>query len=165
VPRHLLDTHIVEYGWRYRLGSEDSSAASLTDPSQARLAGDLQALDSLFELAQRYGSLEFRVAPESMRELARSAEVDAGEVIAWARDVALYAAPDDWRDDASSLRQAPLFDDFVRKGDRILIAEVVRLECDGLLTCDYRLHKKRERIKRVAGVTVLTPSELLESVG
>jgi hypothetical protein len=111
VPRHLLDTQIVEYGWRYRIGSEHSSTATLTDRRQARLADDLLALDTLFGLAQRYGSLAFRVAPQSMRELADSLETDAAEVMTWAREVVAYDAPDGWPDDASSRRQAPLFED------------------------------------------------------
>jgi hypothetical protein len=164
VPRHLLDTQIVEYGWRYRIASEDTTVPAFADPSQARLSADLGALEELFELAQRYGALEFRVAPESLRELADSPEVDASDVMSWAQELAFYAAPDDWPHDASSRRQAPLFDDFVRPGDSILVAEVLRLECDGLLTCDYRLHRQRLRIKRVAGVSVLRPSELAPHV-
>jgi hypothetical protein len=162
---HLLDTQIVEYGWRYHLGSEESSSGTLTDPSQARLAADLRALDTLFELAQ-HGALEFCVAPESLRELADSPEVDAGEVMSWARDIASYAAPDDWHDDESSIRQAPLFADFARPGDATLIAEAVRLGCATLVTCDYRLAREqtRARIKRIAGVDVVTPSELLAAV-
>jgi hypothetical protein len=157
--RYLLDTNLVELGWRYSLGSEDATAASLSG-SQARLESDLEALDRLLVLAQRYGSLEFRVAPQSLRELIESPEVDAEEILSWARHVASYTAPVGWNDDSSSRRHAPLFSDFVREGDAILVSEAVRLECDGLLTCDYRLVRQQARIARVAGVTVLTPSEL-----
>lgn len=156
--RFLLDTNLVEYGWRYRIGTEESSTATIPDPPHARLTRDLRALDTLFAVAQRYGSLEFRVAPASLRELADSPEVDADEVLAWARELAAYAAPVDWRDELSSRRQAALFTDFVRPGDAVLIGEAVRLGCAGLLTCDYRLVRQRDRIRRVAGVEVMTPS-------
>jgi hypothetical protein len=156
--RFLLDTNLVEYGWRYRIGTEESSIATVLNPRHARLARDLRALETLFRLAQRYGSVEFRVAPASLRELADSPEVDADEVLAWARELAAYAAPGDWRDELSSRRQSTLFSDFVRPGDAVLIGEAVRLGCGGLLTCDYRLVRQRDRISRVAGVEVMTPS-------
>jgi hypothetical protein len=158
--RFLLDTNLVEYGWRYRIGTEESSVATIPDPPHARLARDLRALEALFALAQRYGSLEFRVAPASLRELADSPEVDADEVLAWAHELAAYAAPEDWRDDPSSRRQAGLFSDFVRPGDAVLIGEAVRLGCAGLLTCDYRLVRHGDHIRRVAGVEVMTPSDV-----
>jgi hypothetical protein len=63
--RFLLDTNLVEYGWRFRIGTEESSVASMPDPPHARLARDLRVLETLFALAQRHGSLEFRVAPAS----------------------------------------------------------------------------------------------------
>jgi hypothetical protein len=156
--RFLLDTNLVEYGWRYGIGTEESTVAAIPDPPHARLARDLRALETLFSLAQRYGSLEFRVAPASLRELADSPAVDAEEVLAWARELALYAAPEDWRNESSSRRQAALFSDFVRAGDAVLIGETVRLGCSALLTCDYRLVRQGDRIRRVAGVGVMTPS-------
>jgi hypothetical protein len=158
--RFLLDTNLVEYGLRYRIGTEDSSIAAILDPPHTRLARDLRALETLAEPARRYGSLEFRVAPASLRELADSPEVDADEVLAWARELAAYAAPADWRDESSSRCEAALFSDFVRPGDAVLIGEAVRLECTGLLTCDYRLARQSDRIKRVAGVEVMTPSDV-----
>jgi hypothetical protein len=115
-------------------------------------------LETLFALAQRYGSLEFRVAPASLRELADSPDVDADEVFAWARELAAYSAPENWHDELSSRSQAALFSDFVRPGDAVLIGEAIRLGCAELLTCDYRLVRQRDRIKRVAGVEVMTPS-------
>jgi hypothetical protein len=160
IVRLLLDTNLVEYAWRHRLGTEGSTAASVPVPPHGRLAADLRALDVLLALANRYGSLEFRVAPESLRELSRSPEADAADVLAWAHELVAYAAPHDWHDEASSHRQAPLFSDFARPGDAVLIGEAVRLSCDGLLTCDYRLVRHRARVRRVAGVDVLTPSDV-----
>jgi hypothetical protein len=113
-------------------------------------------------VANRYGTPEFRVAPASLRELSRSRAVDAGDVLAWAREVAAYAAPDDWKEEWSSLRQAPVFADFVQPGDALLVADAVRLDCAALLTCDYRLVRQRQRIKRAAGVDLLTPSDIPE---
>jgi hypothetical protein len=157
----MLDTNLVEYARRHQLGTENACVAAWSDPAHARLWGDLAALDRLLMLASRYGTPEFRVAPESLRELARSTAVDAGDVLAWARAVAAYAAHDDWSDEWSSVRQAPVFADFVRPGDAVLVAEAMRLNCGSLLTCDYRLVRQRQRISRVSGVDVLTPSDVL----
>jgi hypothetical protein len=156
--RFLLDTNLVEFGWRFRIGTEESSVASMPDPPHARLARDLRVLETLFALAQRHGSLEFRVAPASLRELNASPEIDADDVLAWARELAAYAAPGDWREESSSRREAALFSNFVRTGDAVLIGEAVRLGCEALLTCDYRLVRQRDRIRRVAGVKVMTPN-------
>jgi hypothetical protein len=87
--------------------------------------------------------------------------VDADDVFWWGRDLAGHDAPEDWFNEASSQRQAPLFADFVRPGDAVLVCEAVRLECDALLTCDYRLVRQKGRIRRVAGVDVLTPSDVV----
>jgi hypothetical protein len=158
--RFLLDTNLVEYGWRFQIGTEESFVATIADLPHARLARDLRALETLFGLAQRHGSLEFRVAAASLRELSDSSEIEADEVLAWARELAAYAAPEDWHDDSSSRREAALFADFVRPGDAVLIGEAVRLECAGLLTCDYRLARQSDRIRRVAGIEVITPSDM-----
>lgn len=161
--RFLLDTNLVEHGWRYRLGSEDHEPASLDvleGSGQERLASDLRVLDTLFMRAQRTGSLEFIVAPESLRELADSTDPGAAEVLTWAQDLATYMAPEGWPDQGVSLRQSPVLADFVRPGDAVLICETNRLGCAGLLTCDYRLVRQKARIKRVAGVDVLTPSDV-----
>ncbi len=74
----------------------------------------------LLDCFERIGdSLEFRVAPETLRELSRSPEADAADVLAWAHELVAYAAPHDWHDEASSHRQAPLFSDFARPGDAV----------------------------------------------
>lgn len=160
--RFLLDTNLVEHGWRYRLGSEDHEPAldMLDGSGQERLASDLRVLDTLFMRAQRTGSPEFIVAPESLRELADSTDAGAAEVLTWAQDLATYMAPEGWPDQGVSLRQSPVLADFARPGDAVLICETNRLGCAGLLTCDYRLFRQRARIKRVAGVDVLTPSDV-----
>jgi hypothetical protein len=117
-------------------------------------------MDTLFLLARRSGNPEFIVAPASLRELADSNDMDSEEVVDWAHDLAAYAAPDEWREEWPSLRQSSVLADFTRSGDAVLICEAVRLGCSALLTCDYRLVRQKQRIKAVAGVDVLTPSDV-----
>jgi hypothetical protein len=126
---HLLDTQIVEYGWRYHLGSEESSSGTLTDPLQARLAADLRALDTLFELAQHGRSSSVwprsRCASSETRRRSMRAKSCRGRA----------TSPRTPRPTTgTTTRRAP-----------------AKLRCS--LT--------RVRIKRIAGLDVVTPSELL----
>ena len=158
--RYLLDTNVVEHAWRYSLGSENVLADpidQLAATDQERLASDLRALHDLLERTHR-GAPEFIVAAASLRELAESNVLDADRVMAWAQELAEYAAPVEWAEEWSSLRESLVLLDFVRLGDAVLICETARLDCTAMLTCDYRLARQRHRIRRVSGVDVLTPS-------
>lgn len=158
----LLDTNAVEFIWKYGLatgGEVDvlSEVADLYRLGQERLAADILALDDLVKMASR-GCPVFRVAPESLRELARSAEAEASDVCSWAWDLATYSAPRDWGGERRALLQAPVLHPHSTGADAVLLAETTRLGCDALVSCDYRLHRRERRI-RALGPIVLRPTE------
>lgn len=160
----LLDTNIVVLSWRYRLGDEGfdllGALRLLARAGQERLALDLLSLDELFAIARVSGSPRFVLAPKTFDELRKSSERDAVAVYQWASELTAYnGVPDDWPFDAVSLRAAELLGPEVTGADACLLAEVARLRADALLTCDYRLIRRRDKGARLE-VQALTPFEV-----
>lgn len=159
----LLDTNLVELTWRFGIGDEGfdllEHIAPLYRAGHNRLALDLLALEDLFGAA-RHAGLVFRVAPATIRELARSPEFDGREILNWGWELADYQAPHDWPQEESSLRTAGYFLRHRVSGtDAVLLGEMIRLGCHALLTCDYRRLRRRERLRGL-GHLVLRPAEI-----
>jgi hypothetical protein len=163
---YLLDTNLVIQSWRYQVGSEDFDYDRIDElyrSGQERLASDLVALHDLFAHSSERGWPIFCVAPATLREVGKSTERDRDAILRWAYELAEYDAPDDWREERISHLQAEVLHRPSHGVDSILLAEAGRLGCEALLTCDYRLHRRRDRIKRL-GPIVLRPVELAERV-
>ncbi len=161
---YLLDTNLVIQSWSYQVGSESFDCDRIDElyrTGQERLASDLVALHDLFAHSSERGWPIFCVAPATVREVGQSTERDAAAIIRWAYELAEYAAPDDWRQERISHFQAEVLHGHSRGVDSILLAEAGRLGCEALLTCDYRLHRRRNEINRL-GPIVLRPVELAE---
>lgn len=160
----LLDTNIVVLSWRHRLGDEGfyrlGELRQLARAGQARLALDLLSLDELFAVARMSGLPRIVLAPTTFDELVRSRDADATAIYQWATELATYnGVAEDWPFDARSRRAAELLAPEVVGADACLLAEVARLRADALLTCDYRLIRRREKGDRLE-LQVLTPFEV-----
>ena len=144
----LLDTNVVILSWRYRVGDEGfdliGALQELAAQGQERLALDLLSLEELFALAQMSATPRFSVAPATLDELQRSRESDAEEIRRWAIELTAYAGVSgEWPFDAPSHTAAELLAPSVTGVDAALLVETRRLGADALLTCDYRLLRRR----------------------
>ncbi len=160
----LLDTNTVVFSWRYRIGDEGydliGALRHLAQSGQERLALDLLSLDELFSLARIGGALRFVIASTTFEELRRSGDAESSLVIQWASELATYdGLPDEWPFDKPSKRAADgLLAPDILGADAVLLAEAARLQADVLLTCDYRLIRRRDAGRRLA-LVALTPFE------
>jgi hypothetical protein len=164
-PPHVLlfDTNTVVLSWRYRIGDEGydllGALRHLARSGQERLALDLLSLDELFSLARIAGTPRFLIAPTTFEELDRSVDAEGSSVIQWASELATYdGLTDEWPFDNPSKRAAGLLAPDILGADAVLLAEAARLRADALLTCDYRLIRRRDAGRRLDLVAV-TPFE------
>lgn len=166
----LLDTITVVFSWRYRIGDEGydliGALRHLAQSGQERLALDLLSLDELFSLARIGGALRFVIAPITFEELRRSRDAERSSMIQWASELATYdGLPDEWPFDRPSKRVAHgLLEPGVVGTDAVLLAEVARLRADALLTCNYRLIRRRNAGCRL-DLVALTPFETEDWTG
>lgn len=159
----LLDTNIVVLSWRYRVGDEGydlvGALRDLARNGQERLALDLLSLDELFSIARIAGTPRFRIAPTTFEELGRSDDVESASAIQWASELATYdGVPEEWPFDAPSKRAARLLAPDILGADAVLLAEAGRLRANALLTCDYRLIRRRDAGLKL-DLVALTPFE------
>lgn len=159
----LVDTNIVVLSWRYRIGDEGfdliGELRQLARGGQERLALDLLSLDELFAMARMAPTPRFVVAPKTFDELEQSRDSDAAQIIQWATELATYnGVSDEWPFDTPSVRATQLLAPQITGADAQLLAEVARLRADALLTCDYRVVRRRDRGHRLQ-LQALTPFE------
>jgi len=159
----LLDTNVVVFSWRYRIGDEGfdllGALRHLARSGQERLALDILSLEELLGLGRIAGAPRFVIAPTTFEELRRSGDAERWSVIQWASELATYdGLPNDWPFDSPCKRAAGLLAPNIQGADAVLLAESARLRADALLTCDYRLIRRRKTGPRL-DLVALTPFE------
>lgn len=167
IPRRIfLDSSILQtlqnYGWFLY----ENEPLSVHDPIHRDSLGTakLEALRLIMQIAER-APFEFALSRNSFVEIIAKGD---SEYLQWAYDVL-----DHWLsclEQAGEPRDNPTLlaasdsnrYSYLGAGDRALLRDAIRLECDAFLTMENKLPKNGGHIKRTLNIRVLSPIGMWE---
>lgn len=165
VFRVLFDTNVVQLLFSFGEYIYDGYLAPERERRFAALPssmqGDVRCLRTILGFAPLRSPAIPVVSVLSLRELAETPDAEKREkLISWGLELAEYASPiEPDRLDGQSQRRLPMQDNLPGVTDQLLLGECRRLDCEALISSDYRTILNKRVDQRIERILVLSPTE------